>query len=177
MSTLMIGVGDVQHSFINVYIANRPPLDEYSHLNELKPLTEHDITSIAQQTGNHWRKIFNVFAKFMFSYFTKQEIELDMSSWQNYRDQKLLQAGSGQRLLFTKPNLDEDVVHLIMGKQYAILLGYHEDIHKGMIRVDNDFVIWPQKKLIICPYFDYRQLSNIKIDRLIDLVISINNVK
>jgi hypothetical protein len=173
----MIGMGDVENSVINVYIANRPSLDEYRHLNALRPLINHDIAFIAEQTGNHWRKIFNVFSKFMFSYFIKQKIELDVSSWQNYRDQILLQAGSSLRLLFTEPNLDEDIVHVIMGKQYAVHLGYHEDLHEGMVRVDNDFVIWPHKKLIICPYFDYRQLSNIKIDRLIDLVISINHVK
>jgi hypothetical protein len=177
MSTPMIGIGDTECSFLNVYIANRPPLDEYSSLEQLKPLNKHEITFIAQQTGNHWRKIFNVFAKFMFSYFTRQKIQLEASSWQDYREKNLLQLGSNLRLLFTKPNLNENVVHVIMGKQYAIDLGYHEDLHTGMLRLDSDFVIWPEKKLIVCPYFDYRQLSNIKIDRLIDLVISINQVK
>jgi hypothetical protein len=63
-----------------------------------------------------------------------------------------------------------------MGKQYAIDMGYHEYQHEGLVRLDNDFVIWPTKKLIICPYFDYRQLSNVKIERLVELIRSVQAV-
>lgn len=180
----MIGLGDSHHSGLNVYTANRPPLDEYQQLDELKPLVKTEVTFIANQTGNHWRKVFNVFAKFIYalddSYQEKSEnnASLEFSTWQAYRDERLLQKGSAMRLLFSPLNISElnseQTVHIIMGKQYAVDLGFHEDRHEGMYRLDQDFAIWPEKKLIVCPYFDYRQLSNAKIERLKELVKSIH---
>ena len=180
----MIGLGDLKGSCINVYIANRPPLDEYQFLDEIRPLREGEVAYIAQETGNHWRKIFNVFAKFIYALelstlkADQRKIEPVFKSWQAYRDEQLLQKGSSLRLVFTSPELQDakksNTIQIIMGKQYAIDLGFHEDQHEGMVRLDSDFVIWPDKKIIICPYFDYRQLSNIKIDRLVELVQSIN---
>jgi hypothetical protein len=190
MNTVMIGLGDINSSWLNVYIANRPPLDEYTYLDELKPLQEHDVAFIAQETGNHWRKIFNVYAKFIHAYMAHNHVieqsnvgatdQPSIQTWQMYRDTRLLQNKSGIRLLFTPPDLGDvnscaspktdKPVHIIMGKQYAIDLGYYEDNHEGMTRLDKDFVIWPNHNLIVCPYFDYRQLSNVKIERLIELV-------
>lgn len=176
----MIGLGDDQSSYINVYIENRPPLDEYQHLQAMTPMIDGEIAYIAQATGNHWRKIFNVFAKFIFALNEKSKIQLPQTTWQEYRDQALLQKGSSLRLLFSEPKVgelaeaadlnDTSSVHIIMGKQYATKLGFHEDDNEGMVRLDKDFAIWPEKHLIVCPYFDYRQLSNIKIERLIELI-------
>lgn len=178
----MIGFGDTENTWLTVYIANRPPLDEYEYLDELKPLKPTEIAYIAKETGNHWRKIFNVYSKLVFSYLfqtsqknTHKNTEV---TWQAYREQCLLQTGSKLRLLFNAPTLDvihskdkaSKSIHLIMGKQYAQSIGFNEEDHEGMIRLDNDFVIWPEKRLIVCPYFDYRQLSNKKIDRLIELM-------
>ena len=36
------------------------------------------------------------------------------------------------------------------------------------------FAIDTKNRLIVCPYFDYRQLSNRKIARLADLLLSLN---
>ena len=158
--------------FFKVYIANRPPLDEYQNLEHIKPLLNEDIAYIAKSTGNHWRKIFNVYAKLVFSYQQSKK-SANFKTWQDYRDECLLQAGSQLQLLFSEPKYSvsqKNECHIIMGKQYAIDLGFHEDDHQGMVRIDNDFVIWPEKKLIVCPYFDYRQLSNIKIEKLITLI-------
>jgi len=164
--------------FFKVYIANRPPLDEYQNLEYVKPLLNEEIAYIAKSTGNHWRKIFNVYAKFIFSFQQSKKIA-KLNTWQNYRDQCLLQEASHLQLLFTPPKLTgsleqedapKNTCHIIMGKQYAIELGFHENDHQGMIRLDNDFVIWPEKNMIVCPYFDYRQLSNIKIEKLIVLI-------
>lgn len=155
-----------------VYIANRPPLDEYQYLESIKPLISGEVLYIAKSTGNHWRKIFNVYAKFVYAYQQSKAIE-KYETWQIFRDDCLLQEGSKLRLLFSKPNFEhssENEYHIIMGKQHAADLGFHEDDHQGMVRIDNDFVIWPERKLIVCPYFDYRQLSNIKIEKMIKLV-------
>lgn len=176
----LIGLGDSSieskqtggSPVFNVYIANRPPLDEYQYIEDVLPLSSGDVSYIAQRTGNHWRKIFNVYAKFVFSFQQSKKVET-LNTWQIYRDECLLQKGSGLQLLFSHPDLAgaaNNICHIVMGKQYAIDLGFHEDDHEGMVRIDNDFVIWPQQKLIVCPYFDYRQLSNIKIAQLITLV-------
>ena len=46
---------------------------------------------------------------------------------------------------------------------------------KGLILtwLDNDFAINPDIGLIVCPYFDYRQLSNIKIESLAELMLGL----
>jgi hypothetical protein len=41
--------------------------------------------------------------------------------------------------------------------------------------LDNDFAINRSLKIIVCPYFDYRQLSNIKIERLAELIVSLQD--
>jgi len=167
MSDTQSGLGDPLESLINVYIANRPPLDEYDSIDGVIPMKPSEIYSIAQLTGNHWRKVFNVYAKFIYELW-------DMSNfkdWQSYRDESLLQTGSKVRLLFSKPCLDEtNKIHIVMGKQYAEKLGLSELSNEGMIRLDKDFAIDRNKGLIVCPYFDYRQLSNEKITRLVKMV-------
>lgn len=173
------GLGDEQAK-INVYIANRPPLLEYEELEWMKPMIAGEIKMIADQTGNHWRKVFNVYAKFIFE-LGKQQNEYrtkSFSSWQNYRDDLLLKSGSNTALFFTAPKLDTNAVHIVMGKGYFKELGYEPDNIEGMSWEGieggwQDFAIWPEKKLIMCPYFDYRQLSNIKIEKLVELVKSI----
>lgn len=171
----MVGLG-VTAQF-KVYCGNRPPMPPYEELEDLMPLQASDIATIAQHTGNHWRKIFNVYSKLMFEWLHGQRgLPRGIESWQNYRDRFLLQAHSGEALLFDAPVLDANPtdIHLIMGKQYAAQLGFHEDQQQGMYRLDADFAIWPAKRLIVCPYFDYRQLSNIKITALVKLLSSLN---
>ena len=179
-----IGLGHTAtHDGICVYIANRPPLPEYQQLNDLIPLVNGDISDIARLTGNHWRKIFNVYAKLIFSLLTSdQKLPSTIDTWQNYRDNTLLQPGSGTALFFSsanfhqKPNVlfsegnELENVSIIMGKQYAASLGFNRETNKALVQIDADFAICPDKKLIVCPYFDYRQLSNIKIERLVKLI-------
>ncbi len=164
---------------IHVYIANRPPMDQYQHLSTLQPLSHRDVFSIAQHTGNHWRKIFNVYAKFMYGLLLaapspfKAINAKNIMRWQQYRDDLLLQASSDTTLLFSKPNFSKghrSSVHIIMGKTYAAQLGWDRESNKELIILDKDFAICPSKNLIICPYFDYRQLSNIKIEKLIEII-------
>ena len=50
---------------IKVYLANRPPLAEYQAIDVIDHFLEGDIEKIVTETGNHWRKIFNVYAKLM----------------------------------------------------------------------------------------------------------------
>lgn len=160
MSSPPCGLGVAQPTF-NVYIANRPPLDEYEYLRTIKALQPGDIANIAQQTGNHWRKIFNVYAKLVFALDAKE-----YPSWQNYRDDFLLSKGSEQALLFSRPDLQKQGIHIITGRSYAQSL----ELDAQLIPIDADFQMDIKKRLLVVPYFDYRQLSNEKLIRLVGLI-------
>ena len=162
----MTGLG-VTNANIQVYIENIPPLAHYQTLKALVVMSAGEINTIAQQTGNHWRKIFNVYAKLC------HQIDPGCAtSWQQFRDNELLQAHSHQALLFSPPvltNIEQQHITLIMGRTYAAKLGAAELCHW----ISPDFAINASKKLIICPYFDYRQLSNIKIEQLTGLIANL----
>jgi hypothetical protein len=93
-------------------------------------------------------------------------------SWQCYRDFSLLHHSSNTSLVFSEPVLadvktkNNNVIHIIMGKTYAKSLNLPESLKW----LDNEFAIVDAHNLLVCPYFDYRQLSNIKIVRLVELV-------
>lgn len=172
----MIGIGNKSASFC-VYIENKPPLERYQALTTLSPINAGEIKNIADETGNHWRKIFNVYAKLYFEY-----TPLHFKNWQALRDNHLLQEVSNTALVFTPPTFAElntkqpidDIcvnkkVNLIMGRTYAKKLGVSEHCYW----LSEDFAINHQASFIICPYFDYRQLSNIKIIQLTGLINSL----
>jgi len=157
------GLGDINARF-NVYIANRPPLDEYQYLVGMQSMMDGDIARIAQQTGNHWRKIFNVYAKLVFALNSQGFV-----TWQLYRDAFLLRENSNQALLFSEPDLSQPGLHLVMGRTYAKTL----PLDAKLAAVDADFQIDKNKRLLVVPYFDYRQLSNEKLERLQVLIGSL----
>jgi hypothetical protein len=165
-----VGVG-CENAWLNVYTANRPPLDAYQQLHHTRPMAAGEIAFIAQETGNHWRKIFNVYAKLVFDL-----IDTQMPTWQIYRDRQLLQQNSGTALWFSSPfNVKNELspraagqpktIKLISGRQYAESLGLPE-----MEAIDRDFSINREQALIVVPYFDYRQLSNLKLGTLRSLI-------
>ena len=161
----VVGLGNPNAS-IAVFIGNRPPLPPYQSLNTCQFLKSGEIAFIAQETGNHWRKIFNCFAKLAFELDTQS-----YSRWQALRDQSLLQAGSPYSLLFSKPDFSiKQQIKVFCGKTY-----FAECIDENVEWLDEHFAIAPQKKLLVVPYFDYRQLSNLRIARLVELIRSINN--
>ncbi|MEH6595890.1 MAG: hypothetical protein V7736_10135 [Colwellia polaris] len=185
-----VGLGNDNTNII-FYIRNRPPLKTYQNLNSVKPLIPGEVSHICQETGNHWRKIFNVYAKLLF------ELSADrFSSWQQLRDEQLLQAHSQHCLLFSAPNLissfttdkvscqptsfnsqatyisdfakekSNTKLHIVLGKGYAQELSLANE----STWLSDDFAINAKLGLIICPYFDYRQLSNVKIIQLAGLI-------
>lgn len=188
MLNLPVGLGNDNANII-FYIRNRPPLKTYQNLNSVKPLIPDEINHICQETGNHWRKVFNVYAKLLF------ELSADkFSSWQQLRDEQLLQANSQHCLLFSAPNLipnfstdkaycqpsnsqathfidftkekPNTTLHIVLGKGYAQELSLANE----STWLSDDFAINTELGLIICPYFDYRQLSNAKIIQLAGLI-------
>lgn len=173
----LVGLGS-SNARLTIYIKNRPPLDEYQNLDSMKFMLSSEILDVGRLTGNHWRKIFNVFAKLMF--------ELNASTytrWQDLRDQYLLQEGCNEALLFSQPcflskqSLPADNgISIIMGKTYAldILAKQAKFSLDSLLWLSEDFAISKSHQLIVCPYFDYRQLSNIKITRLVKLINSLS---
>ncbi|MDO6445585.1 hypothetical protein Q4493_07335 [Colwellia sp. 1_MG-2023] len=162
---------------LNVFIENTPPLTEYQTLQACRPMQVGEIKTIADLTGNHWRKIFNVYAKLAFELTPTK-----YKTWQDFRDCALLQNHSNENLLFNltpqeilqhvsnKPLLSDNI-SIIMGKTYATKLGFSETCHW----LSAEFAVNADKKLVICPYFDYRQLSNIKITQLCQLINALHN--
>jgi hypothetical protein len=156
----MIGLGKHDANF-TVYIGNTPPLLRYRQLSTIEAMQAGEIAHIANETGNHWRKVFNVYAKLFFCWCDEGH-----NSWQQFRDNELLQAHSGQRLIFGQQLEQPQGIDIIAGKQHALNL-----VEPGKLDwLGNDFAIHRDRALIVCPYFDYRQLSNHKIDQLCQLI-------
>lgn len=160
----MIGVGG-SNAQLAVYIGNRPPLPQFAEQKHYRGLEAGEIAEIARLTGNHWRKIFNCYAKLVFSIN-----RFGFKTWQAYRDQQLLQHDDHFQLLFSPPRFSrDDVVYIVSGKQYFESLSLAVDCDW----LDGDFAIAKSSRLIVCPYFDYRQLSNRKIEYLATLISSL----
>jgi len=67
-----------------------------------------------------------------------------------------------------------EAVGLICGKTHAAMLLANSVVgnvaETSMQWVDADFAIDPPRRLIVTPYFDYRQLSNAKLERLVSII-------
>lgn len=169
------GLGDV-NAHLKVYIDNRPPLEQYQQLGNIVPIVANEISEIGRLTGNHWRKIFNVYAKLCFELCPK-----NFNSWQALRDQHLFQQNSDQALLFNQASFHQVIkqsssndIHIIMGRTFASSLINNNQFSADLLWLNEEFAINKTYKIIICPYFDYRQLSNLKISYLVKLINSFN---
>jgi hypothetical protein len=156
-----------------VYLANRPALARYQNLSQVEALQAGEHRFISEATGNHWRKIFNVFAKLMYALDGAQQ-QAHIDCWQHYRDKVLLQSHSNEILLFSRPDFSlPSRLHLVAGKQWASALGLiapspdHDLASYNLEQLDECFYVHRDLALVIAPYFDYRQLSNIRLERLV----------
>ncbi|MBE0361150.1 DUF6942 family protein [Pseudoalteromonas aliena] len=181
MNTQLVGLGDTQFS-VAVYITKAPPMPFFETLKCLEPVQNEQIDTINQHCGNGWRKVFNVYAKVLFALpsehysFAKQA-----STWQQYRDEYLLQKNSKTALLFSAPDIskasNKNQLHIIAGRTHAKNLLQQGKLHAHFDWLDDEFAIDTSNNIIVCPYFDYRQLSNIKIARLSELVAQLKMTK
>lgn len=166
-----IGLGDTAAGLI-VYAPHRPPLEPYLSQNRIQPLAEGELADLISATGNHWRKIFNLYAKLL------HRLDPQESSWQSCREQRLLQAGCGCALLFSAPPSpfasSSDSWQLVMGKAYAE--SCQLDQVEDLVTFEN-FRWSPSRRLILTPYFDYRALSNARLDDLYRLIASQGGVQ
>ncbi|WP_333608287.1 DUF6942 family protein [Arsukibacterium sp.] len=165
------GFGD-STALIRVYISRPPPMAEYADLQTVQALHIGEIALINQACGNGWRKVFNVYAKLLFALnakpftFSRQAV-----SWQQYRDRRLLQAGSGTALLFSEPQLQQtaNTIHIITGRTYAKTLT-EAGLPAQLYWLNSEFAMDKVNRLLVCPYFDYRQLNNEKLVFLAQLI-------
>lgn len=166
MKNNLIGLGSLTSS-INFYIANRPLIDDYPAMSELRGLATGELVHIVKHTSNHWRKVFNVYTKLLFDWYQSQSRNDLPDTWQSYRDLELFQSHSQEALLFSAPQLNKNnkTIHVIAGKTYAA----HLDL-PPLVWLDPYFAINKEFRLIVAPYPDYRQLSNERIARLIELM-------
>ncbi|MBN7825164.1 hypothetical protein J0A66_08035 [Bowmanella dokdonensis] len=165
-----VGLGDTEPQ-LAVYIANRPGLTEYQALAAQRPLLAGEIACIGQACGNGWRKVFNVYAKLLFALRAAGlDLVRSQQRWQHYRDHRLLQQGSGTALQFSAPMLgfSRPRIQIICGRTYANLLDEQHGL--GLQWLDRQFAVQPTFGLFVCPYFDYRQLSDCKILHLVELI-------
>jgi hypothetical protein len=172
-----IGFGDPNFN-LAVYIANKPNMLEYQNLDNVMALSAGEINIINQACGNGWRKVFNVYAKVLYCLDSQfYNFSTIASTWQSYRDTHLLQSQNHTALLFSAPqltptNTESNTVHIICGKGHAKALIKSGKLVDNLVWLDDEFAIDSQNRLIVCPYFDYRQLSNRKIERLADLLLT-----
>jgi len=166
--------GDSAAQF-RVYLPQPPAIDFYQQQSGWLPLQTGEIDQIYRHCGNGWRKIFNVYAKLLCSLPTDVLRHADTGqSWQQYRDLQLLQAGSGTALCFSAPALPAPAgcFQLIAGRTHARQL-----LATGMAAefawLNTEFAVDPERRLLVTPFFDYRQLNNAKIQltaRLLQLL-------
>lgn len=164
-STEIQGLGD-SSARLRVYIANRPVFSLPRVASGVVPLTAGDIATIGNACGNGWRKVFNVYAKLLYAMPEQWQFKHG-DRWQAFRDTHLLQANSNTALIFDEPkSFDENALNIITGRTYAQQMHIAESLYW----ITPEFAINKRLNLVVCPYFDYRQLSNSKILYLIDLI-------
>ena len=170
------GFGDTAAQF-RVYLANRPPMTEYAHLDTTYALQRGEIELINKNCGNGWRKVFNVYAKLLFALDPKQfAYRCQADSWQQFRDSVLLQAGSNTALRFDLPDLSAGAktVHIIAGRTHAKAL-LEQGLPVHFTWLTPEFAVDKANRLLVCPYFDYRQLNNEKIGILAGLIKALDD--
>ena len=168
------GFGDEAFK-VAVYIEKRPPMPAWQQLDHLHAMQTGQINEINQACGNGWRKVFNVYSKVLFALPSEfYDFAKRAPDWQTFRDEQLLQAHSQTTLLFSPPILNKPKqLHIIAGRTYAKQLINNGLLDCQLTWLDDEFAINKSSKVIVCPYFDYRQLSNIKIARLSQLVADV----
>ncbi|CAH9063768.1 hypothetical protein PSECIP111951_03184 [Pseudoalteromonas holothuriae] len=175
MKILTNGFGQTQ-GLVAIYIEHCPPMQEYKKLKSIHSLSIGEVNMINQASGNGWRKIFNVYAKILGQLRHSDHNFTSYDSWQDYRDKCLLQSHSQEALLFSPPQLGDDNYryHVIAGRTYAKQLLRDHIFTNSLVWLDEEFAVDKRHNLVVCPFLDYRQLSNIKISKLCDILSALH---
>ncbi|NVJ49531.1 MAG: hypothetical protein HWE13_11595 [Gammaproteobacteria bacterium] len=167
------GIGSAQAKLV-FWVPHVPPLRTLQNLVSVRPLLQIEQSKLIDVGGNHWRKIINCMAKIAHELMPGR-----FPTWQLLRDQPLLGDG-GEVALVALPKPSAPLIrsvfdsfncasiHFCCGKQLTEQCFAASDI----IQVDQDFAKIKLNSAWSIPYLDYRQLSNAKITRLVNLVKS-----
>lgn len=165
------GIGAKRPALI-LYLPHRPEAIVLSGTGEYGSVNSLGVRTFLADCDNHWRKIFNCYAKIAFALFGR-----DFLTWQDYRDNRLLTEQSLELMVFpdSKGSLRE---HTLGSSRISIISGI-----ATARKMSLDFETWKLLRgfylkehpknghtTILTPYFDYRQLSNQKIETLLQLL-------
>ncbi len=163
---------------VDIYMGNHPEawpaFAARCRPGALTPLHRDEIREINGHCGNGWRKVFNLMAKLRHAMGQGAEGPLaptGFANWQQYREQRLLQAGDDMALHFgALPRVTAlSRPTLLMGRTY----GATQCAPETFIWPTADFAVHPDAPLLVTPYFDYRQLSNEKLAYLVSLLAAL----
>lgn len=162
-----IGLGSPTYR-LGVYIGNFPDSPSLADLQSVRPAHEGEVVDIIAQTGNHWRKVFSLCAKINFALWPSNE-----ACWQGCRDAELFQSDSKMALLCSSPVIpQENELQLVLGKQYCQQCFPQQPF----LQTVEGFPMHPTENIIQTPYFDYRQLSNLRLEALVRTIKTRMNV-
>lgn len=139
-----------------LYLDNRPKMDDNQILH---------IPSLIAANGNHWRKIFSIFAK----------LNSDQN-WREYRDQKLLL--EDEQIQFATVLQKTASIHIFSGKSCWQRFGVTPlELAEGeMQALANKKVFYYRSAeyglMLYTPYFDYRQFPNVLVEQVKQLMIN-----
>lgn len=131
------------HPRMVLYLPHRP--------NNLTTLAKTpSAQTLISANSNHWRKIVTLLAKVASPV---------AEEWRNFRDETLF---TEVALCFTPQLINTTTWHWIGGKDN---LQRFEDLSRlgQPLAGEPDILIAPDKRLLLTPYPDYRQLSNAKV--------------
>ena len=157
------GFGSLEPKWV-LYIENRPPLPEYEHDN-FRLLGNGEAAEVIAQTSNHWRKVFSIMAKISFALF-----ETNCNTWQEYRDTKLLTEHGFEAISYLPFNKGEARAYfsIVCGFTYA---GTQLDLDSLIPHQTHaKLLLVPGQKCLVTPYFDWRQLNNELLEKVIDIM-------
>lgn len=155
---------------LNVYVAKAPPVWSQGPIIPMRPAVAGELQSIIDENGNGWRKLFSVYAKVVFALASwGLDLTQGQACWQDYQRQRLLQTGSDTALYFGRVVNQPGRIQVIAGRQHARML--EKDWGLNLQWLDQAFALCRANRVVVCPFFDYRQLTNEKIARLAALII------
>lgn len=155
-----VGFGSKQADLV-VYLPNRPQIDEFINLDSFRALRSGEVQEIISQCGNHWRKIFSIYAKIAFAIDPK-----DYSTWQQYRDTVLLTDHGAEAVIFGCEIVpfSEKTFHFIAGRAHFDAFSLKREEFK---EIGNDGKIFVKNRIFQIPYFDYRQFPNKLVEKIV----------
>ncbi|MEH6625718.1 MAG: hypothetical protein V7739_04690 [Motiliproteus sp.] len=110
-----------------------------------------DIPELIALNGNHWRKIFTIFAK----------LGAPRADWRQYRDNDLLKRK--EAICFGDTLVHINARHIVAGKASWERLGLDQIDFDSL---DDQQRVWKQGNVFLTPYPDYRQFPNELIEQL-----------